>query len=155
MKAFSWESKYLGWRDRECFFTGLVQPFAPTDSLSGAIPIPTSFSQDLVGTEKCNPIYFAHWLTGSVPTEFGKEISRGSLRVIPLGSAWLWAAKLTWPALLPSCFSQTDCLIKILWALCHLDVFSPKCPTTAFNILHHETQQKQSPTLTIHLFLVE
>lgn len=63
--------------------------FGPIDSVSSAIPISTSFSQVLVGTEKHNPIYFAHWLTGSVPTESGKEISRGSLRIIPLGSACL------------------------------------------------------------------
>lgn len=63
--------------------------FGPIDSVSSAISIPTSFSQVLVGTEKRNRIYFAHWLTGSVPTESGKEISRGSLRIIPLGSACL------------------------------------------------------------------
>lgn len=124
--------------------------YAPIDSVSSAIPIPTSFSQELVGTEKRSPIYFAHWLTGSVPPESGKKISRGSLRIIPLGSACLWAAKLTWPALLLPCFSQTHFLLKILWALCDLDAFSPKCPTTALSVLHHQTQQRQSPTLTIH-----
>lgn len=65
---------------RQCMLSSEVL-FASTDSLSRAIPTPISFSRESVGTEKYNPIiYFAHgYRTDSVPTEFGKEVPRGSL----------------------------------------------------------------------------